>query len=140
MTGFLVELYIARTDPGAVERAAERVHLAAEEQRRRGTPVRYLRSIFVPEDETCFMLFEATSADAVRDAASAATLPFERIIGAVATEPEPRSPNAGAGGGVGETTSAAAGRGADCQADRRSTAAPLTPRSPLARKEVPGCA
>jgi hypothetical protein len=50
-----------------------------------GTPVRYLRSIFVPEDEICFLLYEAGSADAVREAALRARLPVERVA-AVITE------------------------------------------------------
>lgn len=79
MAEFLVELYVSRTDEAAVERDAERARLAAEELTREGTPVRYLRSIFVPEDETCFLLFEAGSAEAVREAAQRAALQFERI-------------------------------------------------------------
>jgi hypothetical protein len=51
---------------------------------REGTDVRFLRSIFVPEDETCFYLFEATSADTVREAAARAGLAFGRVAEAVA--------------------------------------------------------
>ena len=88
MTEFLVELYVSRTDARAVERGTERLRLAAAAQTRQGTPVRCLRSIFVPEDETCFLLFEACSADAVRDAARTADLPFERLA-IVATKESP---------------------------------------------------
>lgn len=84
MAEFVVECYVSRTDAGAVERGAERARLAAEELTREGTPVRYLRSIFVPEDETCFFMCEAGSADAVREAARRAALPFERVAEAVA--------------------------------------------------------
>jgi hypothetical protein len=42
--------------------------------RREGTPVRFLRSIFVPEDDTCFLLYEAPSARSVRQAAGRAGL------------------------------------------------------------------
>ena len=83
MAEFLLELYVSRTDGVAVERGAERSRIAAEELTREGTPVHYLRSIFVPEDETCFYLYEATSADAVREAARRAGLPFERVTEAV---------------------------------------------------------
>jgi hypothetical protein len=41
--------------------------------------VRFLRSIFVPEDETCFYLYEAVSVDAVREAARRATVHVERV-------------------------------------------------------------
>jgi hypothetical protein len=76
---FLVELYVSRTDSGAVESDAARARLAAEELTREGTPVRYLRSIFVPEDETCFSLYEAASADGVREVARRAELRFEHV-------------------------------------------------------------
>ena len=84
MAGFLLELYVARSDGAGVEGSAERARLAAEELSRAGTPVRYLRAIFVPEDETAFFLYEAASAEAVYEAANRASLDFERIAEAVA--------------------------------------------------------
>ena len=39
---------------------------------------------FVPEDETCFVLCEAASAEAVRETVRRAALTFERIAEAVA--------------------------------------------------------
>ena len=83
MAEFLVEFYLSRTDRAATQAGADRTCLAAEELTRRGTPVRYLSSIFVPEDETCFHLFEATSADAVREVAQRAELSFERVLEAI---------------------------------------------------------
>jgi hypothetical protein len=82
---FLLEVYMSRAD-GATELddGAGRAHRAAEELLGEGTPVRLLRAIFVPEDETCFYLYEAASADAVREAAERAVLPFERIAETVA--------------------------------------------------------
>ncbi len=84
MAEFLVELYVSREHTRAVEAGARRAEAAAKELTREGTPVRYLRSIFVPEDETCFYLYEADSGDAVREAARRAGLPFDRIAEAVA--------------------------------------------------------
>ena len=46
---------------------------------REGIPVRFVRSVFVPEDETCFYLYEAASVDAVREAARRAALPVEAV-------------------------------------------------------------
>src|SRR5437764_502517 len=74
MAEFLVELYVSSRNAAAVERGAARARVAAEELTREGTPVRYLRSIFVPEDETCFYLCDACSADTVRAVASQAAL------------------------------------------------------------------
>ena len=50
--------------------AAQRVNSAE-------TPVRFLRSIFVPEDETCFHLFEGTAA-AVAETLSRADITSDR--------------------------------------------------------------
>ena len=79
MAEYLVELYMPRTEILAAGQSAARTRLAAEELTREGTPVRYLRSIFVPDDETCFFLCEAASVEAVRETARRAALSFERI-------------------------------------------------------------
>jgi hypothetical protein len=84
---FVIELYVARGDTAAVGRNAQRTRRAARDLTREGTPVRYLRSIFVPEDETCFVLLQAGSAEAAHEAARRAALPFERLAEALA---EPR--------------------------------------------------
>ena len=83
MPEFRVELYVAQSDDASVARGAGHALVASEALTREGTPVRYLRSIFVPEDETCFFLYEADSADAVREAALRAGLRCERIAEAV---------------------------------------------------------
>lgn len=79
MTEFLAELYVSRSDISALGSKKERARLGAEELTREGTPVRYVCSIFVPEDETCFFLYEGASADAVLAAAQRAGLPVERV-------------------------------------------------------------
>jgi hypothetical protein len=86
MAQFLVELYVPHGGGRAVERSAERARLAAEQLTREGTPVRYLRSIFVPADETWFVLYEAGSAEAVWETARRADLRFDRIAEAVASD------------------------------------------------------
>ena len=84
MPEFLVELYVSRGDGAAVERSARSARLAAKELTREGRTVQYVRSIFVPEDETCFFLYEATTADDVEEAARRASLPFDRVALAMA--------------------------------------------------------
>lgn len=76
---YLLEFYMPRGDARTSSDDGESARSAAEELTRRGTAVRYCRSIFVPAEETCFVLFEAESADAVRDAAALAALPCGRI-------------------------------------------------------------
>jgi hypothetical protein len=83
MPEYLVELYVSRTDGSTVERDAEKARHAADELSREGVRIRYLQSIFVPDEETCFLLYEAASADAVREAARRAALPFEQVSEAV---------------------------------------------------------
>ena len=82
MAEYLVELYVSREDSAAVESGAERARAAADEVTEEGA-VRYVRAIFVPEDETCFFLYEAASAEAVHDAARRAGLSSGRIIEAL---------------------------------------------------------
>jgi hypothetical protein len=83
MAEYLVELYVSREDSAAVESSARRAGVAAEELTAKGVPVRYVRAIFVPEDETCFFLYEAASVEAVRRAARRAGLKSERITKAL---------------------------------------------------------
>ena len=55
MTEFLVELYLSPINPGAGEYVASCARGAAEEQSAKGVSVRYVRSISVPEEQTCFV-------------------------------------------------------------------------------------
>lgn len=84
MAEYIVEFYVARDDVAAVELGAERGRRAAEELSQEGAPVRFLRSIFLPVDETCFFLYEAASAELVHEVARRAQLPFDRVAEAVA--------------------------------------------------------
>ena len=45
-----------------------------------GRQVRYLRSMFVPGESRCMCLFEAASADHVKEANERAQIPFTRIV------------------------------------------------------------
>jgi hypothetical protein len=76
---FIVEVYVPRTS----EPCTSGVREACAEQTRSGSPVTYLRAILVPEDETCFLLFDADSPDAVRAVVTRAAVPFERISAAI---------------------------------------------------------
>ena len=52
-----------------------------------GTPVRYIRSTFVPGEARCMCLFEASTPEAVRSVNESAGLPFTRIIEALDLTP-----------------------------------------------------
>ena len=87
MAEFLLEVYVSRTDADAVSDRVERANRAAVELTSEGTPVRFVRSIFVPSDETCFLLYEARSVDAVREAATRASLSYEHVAETAPSQP-----------------------------------------------------
>ena len=76
MPSYLVESFAAGS---VVESHRERARRAAE----LGTGIRYIRSTFLPGDETVLHLFEATSAEALRRAAQNAALQYDRIVEAI---------------------------------------------------------
>ena len=80
MNEYLVELYVSKTNCAAIAAGAELLGRAADELTAEGTPVRLVRTIFVPEDETCFVLVEAPTPEAVRETAQRAALPLERVV------------------------------------------------------------
>jgi hypothetical protein len=86
MAEFLLELYVSGSDGGAVTERAGRAGLAARRLRQDGASIRYLRSIFVPDDETCFLVYEANSASDVRRAARLARLPVDHIVEMLETD------------------------------------------------------
>jgi hypothetical protein len=82
---YLIESYVADS-PAAVDDARERARRTAE----LGVGVRYLRTTFLPGDETILHLFDAPSAAALDEAGRRAALPFERIVEAVEGAARPR--------------------------------------------------
>jgi hypothetical protein len=88
---YLVELYLPRRDEAALADAAVRARIASEQLASEGKPVRYLRAIFVPQDEICFHLYEAQAPDVVGEASLRAQIAYERIVRAVSVDrDEPR--------------------------------------------------
>jgi len=80
---YLVEIYLPRSRPQHAHATAGRARAAAEELSNEGLPVRYVRALFLPADETCFLLFEAASAVAVEAVSRRARLGGARIVLAV---------------------------------------------------------
>jgi hypothetical protein len=79
MQGFLVECCTAN---GASNETARRARAGAAELMRDGTEIRFVNSIFVPNDETWIVYFEAPSVDVVLAAARRADLRVGRIAAA----------------------------------------------------------
>ena len=84
---FIVERYLPGLDPIGFERTLERLHEVT-----RDTPVRYLGSTIVPDDEACFCQFEAPLAELVAEVNHRAGLPFDRIVVGVVVSAAPPAP------------------------------------------------
>lgn len=88
LTRYTVELRLPRAGWADLEEAVTRARQASEQLRREGEQVRFLRSIFVPEDDACFFLYEGASAHTVRTAALRADLGVRRIDAALRLDDE----------------------------------------------------
>ncbi|WP_181708800.1 DUF4242 domain-containing protein [Chthonobacter rhizosphaerae] len=88
MTVFMVERNlkgIGMDDLAAAQQAAIR---KSDEFRADGTPMRYIRSTFAPEDGRCMCLFEAESQDDVKRLNDEAKLPYDRVVEAMDLTPQ----------------------------------------------------
>jgi hypothetical protein len=85
---YLVETYLARADAGQRAVRHDRASSAAEELTHEGTNVALRRSIYVPEDEICFFVFDAPVAREAVLAAQRAGLDPLRVVEADSSEKE----------------------------------------------------
>ncbi|MBA3401156.1 MAG: DUF4242 domain-containing protein [Actinobacteria bacterium] len=83
---YLVEVYVPGHDVGELKHLAARAARAADELERQGRSIRYLRSIFVPEEEMCFHLYSAGSIVDVREASERAGVDPDRVAAAFEAE------------------------------------------------------
>ena len=87
MPEFLAETYAPRDAPGADARRAAEIAAAAGQASQPGARVRLLGAVVVPAEETCFWLYQAPSAAAVRAAMTLARLRPQRITAAISIRP-----------------------------------------------------
>jgi hypothetical protein len=80
---YLLEAYLSKTCAGDTAAVVARARSAVEQMAWEGTPIRLLRSFFLPEDELCFCLYEARSIEEVAEAGRRAEMRFGRIQPAV---------------------------------------------------------
>jgi hypothetical protein len=85
MPKYVVEAYLPRSNAPNARAAGGRARAAAEELSREGTAIRYVRTTFLPEDETCFHIFEADSAASVEEVSRRADLGRARVVPAIET-------------------------------------------------------
>jgi hypothetical protein len=89
---YCLELYLADGSKASLSEAAGRARAAAESFEARGRSVRYLRSTYLPEDETCLHFFAAASREDVAEAARRAGLTSDRITRSIdADQPSRRA-------------------------------------------------
>jgi hypothetical protein len=85
---YLVETYLSRHARGEPDRTVARIEAALADTRTAGgSKVRYLRATFVPDDETCLLVFEASSIEQVRAVAERAGLAADRVTRTVESSP-----------------------------------------------------
>ncbi len=87
MTVYMVERNlkgIAMSDLAAAQQLAIRT---SNQYAARGTPMRYIRSTFAPEDGRCMCLFEASSAEDVKKLNDEAKLPYLQVVEALDLTP-----------------------------------------------------
>ena len=83
MPSYLVETYVPRSRAQDARITGRRARLIAEQLAREGSTVRYVRTTFLPDDETCFHLFEASSEEVVDEVCRLAGISSMRIVAAV---------------------------------------------------------
>ena len=87
MAVYMVERDLPGISNDGLAGAQKAAIASAQKSTTSGTPVRYIRSTFVPGEARCMCLFEASSPDAVRDVNESAGLPFTRIVEAMDLTP-----------------------------------------------------
>jgi hypothetical protein len=83
MRTFVAEQYLPADGAETAARGAAAARSAADQLSREGVAVEFVRSIFIPEDETCIHLYLADSIEAVQAVAGRAALSLERVAEAV---------------------------------------------------------
>lgn len=88
MAVYMVERNLPGITNEQLAGAQEAAIASSQKSTSSGTPVRYIRSTFVPGESRCLCLFEAGHGDAVRDVNESAGLPFTRIVEALDLTPK----------------------------------------------------
>jgi hypothetical protein len=76
-------VYLPRTCAHEASATARHARAAAEQLSREGVPIRYVRAMYLPDDETRFHHFEARTPAAVEEASRRAALGRARIVPAI---------------------------------------------------------
>jgi hypothetical protein len=80
LSKYLVEVFVPRSQAQEAQATGNRARAAAEQLGRENVAVRHVRTTYLPDDETCFHVFEAASKEIVREVCWQAGLRWPRII------------------------------------------------------------
>lgn len=87
MQVYMVERSLKGIAMDQLAAAQQRAIGTAAEMSAAGTPVRYIRSTFVPESGQCLCLFSADDAQQVRALNEKAGIPFDKVVPALDLTP-----------------------------------------------------
>ena len=87
MQVYMVERSLKGISMDALAAAQKRAIETAQKLSSEGTPVRYIRSTFVPEEGACRCLFSAERSEDVKRLNESAQIPFDRIVPALDLTP-----------------------------------------------------
>ena len=90
MKQFFVEVFTARVNAGKLATAECRATLAARRLSGADREVQFVRATYIPEDEICFFVFDASSGRDAALAAKHAGLQPTRVVEAVSSTKEER--------------------------------------------------
>lgn len=87
MSVYMVERSLKGIAMEQLAAAQQRAIGTAEQMRAEGTPIRYIRSTFVPDSGQCMCLFDAADPEQVRALNRKADIPFDKVVPALDLTP-----------------------------------------------------
>jgi Protein of unknown function (DUF4242) len=88
MPVYMVEREMPGVTMEQLAAAQKRAIQTGKEMTSEGRQVRYIRSMFVPDEARCMCLFEAPNPEHVKEANERAQIPFTRIVPAADLTPQ----------------------------------------------------
>jgi len=89
---YLVEHDLRGLSPSQLASVHRALGEAVRRVKRRGSQIRYVQRIFMPDEQRCLCLFEADSPDLVRNINDIAQFPLVRVVAVVSSAPDGSSP------------------------------------------------
>ena len=83
MPYYLIEVYIPRARAREADSTGRRIRAAIDARRDADVEIRFVRTMFLPEDETCFHLVDAPSRADVQHLCHGAGLGSIRVVTAI---------------------------------------------------------